>query len=463
MMLEQIINRFPGVSCAYMDESGKVTTECYRVSDKEKNIKVVDNTIFPACSMSKFVTAICLMKLHEENLIDIDSSVNRYLQQWKLLTTEGKESNATIRALMCHTSGILDGEDAFCGLRRGTLEISLLDILDGKTSYNNRPAREEKTPGTVFEYSDAGYCVLQLLVQEVTNKNFEDAVQKIIFDKLHLQNTFFASPENLAYYENNKTMATGYDENCLDYIKTYTDSVAPSQSQKIDTKNTDSQNQNNDSQEKAPSLLYQLIIKGYVDQAEKAAEALLKTTKPVDIVEKHIVPALDIVGKEYEGGKKFLPQLLLSADTVAKAFTVIKKHLAETGETQETKGKVIMATVEGDIHDIGKNIVCAMLENYGYEVIDLGKDVKPETIIETAKKEKVSVIGLSALMTTTGLSMENTIQKLRAAATPDKKYKIIVGGAVLTEEHAATIGADKYAADAMEAVRYAERVEAEIK
>ena len=218
MMLEQIINRFPGVSCAYMDESGKVTTECYGVSDKEKNIKVVDNTIFPACSMSKFVTAICLMKLHEENLIDIDSSVNRYLQQWKLLTTEGKESNATIRALMCHTSGILDGEDAFYGLRRGTLEISLLDILDGKTSYNNRPAREEKTPGTVFEYSDAGYCVLQLLVQEVTNKNFEDAVQKIIFDKLHLQNTFFASPENLASYENNKTMATGYDENCLPIV-----------------------------------------------------------------------------------------------------------------------------------------------------------------------------------------------------------------------------------------------------
>ena len=172
----------------------------------------------------------------------------------------------------------------------------------------------------------------------------------------------------------------------------------------------------------------------------------------MDIVEKHIVPALDIVGKEYESGKKFLPQLLLSADTVAKAFTVIKKHLAETGETQETKGKIIMATVEGDIHDIGKNIVCAMLENYGYEVLDLGKDVKPETIIETAQKEKVSVIGLSALMTTTVLSMENTIQKLRVAETPDKKYKIIVGGAVLTKDYAAKIGANYYGKDAMATV-----------
>ena len=250
-----------------------------------------------------------------------------------------------------------------------------------------------------------------------------------------------------------------YDENCLDYIKTYTDSVAPSQTQKIETKNTESQNQNNkDSQEKAPSQLYQLIIKGYENQAEKAAEDLLKTTKPVDIVEKHIVPALDIVGKEYESGKKFLPQLLLSADTVAKAFTVIKKHLAETGETQETKGKIIMATVEGDIHDIGKNIVCAMLENYGYEVLDLGKDVKPETIIETAEKEKVSVIGLSALMTTTVLSMENTIQKLRAAETPDKKYKIIVGGAVLTKDYAAKIGADHYGKDAMATVNAVKQI-----
>ena len=210
-MLKQIVNRFPGISCAYVDATGKVTTEYYGVSDKEKNIILDDNTIFPACSMSKFVTAICLLKLHEENVIEIDASVNAYLQQWKLLTMDGNESDATIRALMCHTAGIVDGDESFDGLRREDSEIRLLDILDGKTTYNNRPARAEKTQGSVFEYSDAGYCVLQLLVQEITNKNFEDAVKEIIFDKLHLENTFFASSENLTYYENNKIMATGYD------------------------------------------------------------------------------------------------------------------------------------------------------------------------------------------------------------------------------------------------------------
>ena len=137
--------------------------------------------------------------------------INDYLQQWKLLTMDGNESDATIRALMCHTAEIVDGEESFYGLRREDSEIRLLDILDGKTTYNNRPARAEKTQGSVFEYSDAGYCVLQLLVQEITNKNFEDAVKEIIFDKLHLENTFFASSENLTYYENNKIMATGYD------------------------------------------------------------------------------------------------------------------------------------------------------------------------------------------------------------------------------------------------------------
>lgn len=189
-MLEQIVNRFPGVSCAYMNATGKVTTEYYGVSDKEKHIVLDDNTIFPACSMSKFVTAICLMKLHEENVIDIDAPVNLYLQQWKLLTMDGDESDATIRAFMCHTAGVVDGEESFYGLRREDSEISLLDILDGKTTYNNRPVCAEKTQGSFFEYSDAGYCVLQLLVQETTHKNFEDAVKEILFDKLHLENTF---------------------------------------------------------------------------------------------------------------------------------------------------------------------------------------------------------------------------------------------------------------------------------
>jgi len=210
-MVHQIMARFPGISCAYRDATGKVTTESFGVADKESNIPVDDNTIFPACSISKFVTALCVMKLQEQNVLDIDAPVNEYLHQWKVLTMDGSESDATVRALMCHTAGIVDGEDGFYGLRRNGPEISLMDILEGRTFYNNRPARSEKTPGTAFEYSDAGYCVLQLLVQEVTGKAFEDAVQEIVFAPLGLKNTFFASPKNVAYFEKNKTMATGYD------------------------------------------------------------------------------------------------------------------------------------------------------------------------------------------------------------------------------------------------------------
>ena len=210
-MIHELRNTFPGISCAWLDTAGKVTTEYYGIADRENNLPVDENTIFPACSMSKFVTAICLMKLHEENIIDIVSPVNQYLHQWKLRRTDGTQSDATIGAIMSHTAGILDGEDGFYGLRRNDPEISLMDILEGRTFYNNRPVRAEKPQGTAFEYSDAGYCVLQLLVQEVTNKAFEDAVKEIVFDPLHLNSTFYGSPRNLAYFESYKTMATGYD------------------------------------------------------------------------------------------------------------------------------------------------------------------------------------------------------------------------------------------------------------
>ena len=210
-MEQQIIERFPGISCAYRDAEGKETTKCYGVADKQSNILVNDSTIFPAYSISKFVTALCVMKLYEKRLLDIDVPVNNYLKQWKLRTMDGNESDTTIRAIMCHTAGIVDGEDAFYGLRRSDSEVGLMDILEGRTSYNNRPVRAEKAQGMEFEYSDAGYCVLQLLLQEIMHKPFEDVAQEVIFDKLGLKNTFFASTKNIAYFENNKMMITGYD------------------------------------------------------------------------------------------------------------------------------------------------------------------------------------------------------------------------------------------------------------
>ena len=212
-MKQQIIDRFPGISCAWADTAGKETTEYYGFADMESHTYVDGETIFPACSISKFITAICVMRLHEQKLIDIDMPVNRYLRQWKLLTVDGSESDADIRSILCHTAGILDGEDAFYGLRRGDPEISLTDILEGRTSYNNRPARAEKPQGTAFEYSDAGYCVLQLLAQEVTHKPFDDITRELLFDPLGLCSTFFATPANTARFEDR--MATGYDDSGL--------------------------------------------------------------------------------------------------------------------------------------------------------------------------------------------------------------------------------------------------------
>lgn len=210
-MLNQILARFPGISCAYTDAAGRVETECYGVADKESNAPVDDDTLFPACSISKFVTAICVIKLHEQSIIDIDTSVNDYLNDWKLRTLDGAESSATVRMLLCHTAGIVDGEDAFYGLRRTSPEITLLDILNGRTAYNNRPARTETAPGTTFKYSDAGYCILQLLVQEITGKAFEDAARELVFETLGLKNTFFSSRRDMNFYEASRTMATGYD------------------------------------------------------------------------------------------------------------------------------------------------------------------------------------------------------------------------------------------------------------
>ena len=212
-MKQQIIERFPGIGCAWADAGGKESAEYHGFADLENRIPADEGTLFPACSISKFITAICIMKLHEQKLLDIDRPVNRYLKQWKLLTAGGAQSDASIRSVLCHTAGITDGEDSFCGLRMGDPEISLTDILEGRTSYNNRPVRAEKPQGTAFEYSDAGYCVLQLLTEDVTQKAFGDSVRDILFDPLGLSSTFFVSPGNIARFESR--MAAGYDDNGL--------------------------------------------------------------------------------------------------------------------------------------------------------------------------------------------------------------------------------------------------------
>ena len=187
--------------------------------------------------------------------------------------------------------------------------------------------------------------------------------------------------------------------------------------------------------------------------AEAMKKALSEGADPLEVINAELIPALDKVGKGFEKGTVFLPQLLMSADAAKAAFEVVKAAMA--GKPRELKGKVIIATVKGDIHDIGKNIVKVMLENYGYDVIDLGKDVPPEVIVDRAIQDDVKLVGLSALMTTTVVSMEDTIKLLREKK-PDTK--VVVGGAVMTQEYADQIGADCYAKDAMATVRYADEV-----
>lgn len=193
------------------------------------------------------------------------------------------------------------------------------------------------------------------------------------------------------------------------------------------------------------------IIKGMKREAVEQAKMLVANEKPLDIINNHIIPALDKVGESYERGKTFLPQLLMSAETATEAFSVIKESMKTNDKI--SSGRVILATVKGDIHDIGKNIVKVILENYGFEVHDLGKDVSPEDIVLYVKKTGIKLVGLSALMTTTVPSMEETIKQLKAEGL---SCKVIVGGAVLNEEYAQMIGADKYAKDAMETVRFAQ-------
>ena len=195
------------------------------------------------------------------------------------------------------------------------------------------------------------------------------------------------------------------------------------------------------------------IERGLQERAAQAAKAALQTVPPLELVNTELIPALDRVGKGFEAGTVFLPQLLMSAEAAKAAFEVVKD--AMRGAPQATRGKIILATVKGDIHDIGKNIVKVLLENYGYQVLDLGKDVAPEVIVDTAIQEDVALIGLSALMTTTVVSMEQTIRLLREKK-PDAK--VVVGGAVLTQEYADSIGADCYARDAMATVHYADSV-----
>ena len=238
-----------------------------------------------------------------------------------------------------------------------------------------------------------------------------------------------------AYYSFN--VVKGLDDNCIDFIK-----FASQQEVQPTVKHENS------------LTLKEAIEKGLKEKSSEITTAMLGENAPLDIVNSHVIPALDDVGKRFEEKKLFLPQLLMSAEAAKASFEVIKAAMAADGNSVK-KGNIIIATVHGDIHDIGKNIVKLLLENYGYNVIDLGKNVPPETVLNAVIENHAPLVGLSALMTTTVPAMEETVKLVKEKAP---WCKTVVGGAVLTQDYADKIGADKYAADAMESVRYAETV-----
>lgn len=231
---------------------------------------------------------------------------------------------------------------------------------------------------------------------------------------------------------------SGYDANFLKYIS-FADGEKNQSENSADINSTD---------------LKTSIVKGLKESAVKATEQLLQTQQPLQIINEYIIPALDTVGKGFENKTVYLPQLLLSAEVASASFSVIKSLMSSENDVK-AENKILLATVKGDIHDIGKNIVKTLLQNYGFNVVDLGKDVEPNEILRVVLDQNIKLVGLSALMTTTVVSMEETISLLR---NNNADCKIMVGGAVLNRDYAEKIGADFYSKDAMESVRYAEKI-----
>ncbi len=238
---------------------------------------------------------------------------------------------------------------------------------------------------------------------------------------------------------------SGTDKNSLEFISAYGNAVKPAVKENTEVD------------------IFTAVYNGLKSEGASITEKLLESTDAMQIVNEMLIPALDRVGDDFEKNKIFLPQLIQSANAAQECFEVIKKHISKTSGSPVSRGKIILATVKGDIHDIGKNIVKVLLDNYGYTVVDLGRDVDPQLIVDTAVEQNIKMIGLSALMTTTLKSMEDTIKLIRERKelqNPDgtSKCVVFVGGAVLTKDYAMKIGADYYCKDAKESVDTAKAV-----
>ena len=446
------------------------------VAQQEKGVDILDvNVGLPEIDEEKMLeTAICELQavtdlplqIDTANVSALEKALRRYNGKAMINSVNGKkESMDAVFPLVKKYGGLVVAltldENGIPETAEGRVEIAL-KILETAKKYgiDKKDIIFDTLALTISADTGSALTTLKALNTiknklgchtslGVSNVSFglpcRDAVNSTFF-ALSLENGLSAAIMNpysedmlKTYYAFNALHAL--DENCGEYINkaaTFTSvstvATAPTQA-KVETEFS--------------SQLQEAIIKGLKERAALLTTELIKNTLPLEIVNNEIIPALNIVGKGYEEKTVYLPGLLMSAEAAKSAFQVIKANLTAT--KSDSSATFVIATVKGDIHDIGKNIVKLLLENYGFNVIDLGKDVAPEIICEKALELHADFVGLSALMTTTVPAMEETVKLLKIKAP---WCKTVVGGAVLTQDYADKIGADKYARDAMEAVRF---------
>ncbi len=450
------------------------------VNQQEKGVHILDvNVGLPDIDEEKMLTAaVCELQTVTDLPLQIDtadvsameSALRRYNGKAMINSVNGKAQSmesifplvkkygGLVVALTLDENGIPDTAEGRFEIAEKILETAeryginkkdiIFDTLAMTVSADNRAA--QATLGALRRIRTELGCHTSLGVSNVSfGLPCRDAVNGVFFT-MALENGLSAAIMNPYSAEMTKTYHTykalkGLDENCAQYI-------AAAENFALSAPATVTENK---PAAHTASELQQAIIKGFKDKAATLTTDMLKGgTAALDIVNGEIIPALDTVGAGFEQNRIYLPQLLMSAEAAKTAFEVIKSAIAVTGNTVH-KATFVIATVQGDIHDIGKNIVKLLLENYGFAVVDLGKDVPPETILQKVVELHAPFVGLSALMTTTVPAMEETIRLIKLHAP---WCKTVVGGAVLTADYARKIGADKYAKDAMECVRYAEDI-----
>ncbi len=459
------------------------------VAQQEKGVHILDvNVGLPEIDEGKMLeTAVCELQAILDLPLQIDTAdmhameaaLRRYNGKAMINSVNGKqESMEAIFPLVKKYGGLVVAltldEDGIPATAEGRVQIAE-KILKTAAEYGiaKKDIIFDTLAMTISADNHAAVATLQAMKTirndlgchtslGVSNVSFglpnRDAVNGTFF-ALALENGLSAAIMNPHSVDMMKTYYTyralkGMDKNCAAYIEaaeSLVSSVTAGNGSQATEKATGGSNATTGSETGVTELQY-AVIKGMKERAAELTKKLLTEQAPLDIVNAEIIPALNIVGEGFEEKKVYLPQLLMSAEAAKSAFEVIKQQM--TGKEKGAgKAVFVIATVHGDIHDIGKNIVKLLLENYGFDVVDLGKDVPPETVVEKVVELHAPLVGLSALMTTTVPAMEETIRQIKEKAP---WCKTIVGGAVLTQEYADRIGADKYAKDAMETVRYAE-------